>query len=133
MCKVHLARQNREAQGFADPTDAERLDIIEAVKVGADLATAAQAAGVAYEDLERWMEHNSAHLADLITQEVAKLEVDFLRAISTAAKRDWRAATYMLDRTPALTIGRPVQQAPRGGAVEGGFQDDQVGPDGEAL
>jgi hypothetical protein len=148
------SRSGYEYEGpTPDLSDEVKAAIREAVEVGATNKTAAQAAGVDYATLERWLDENTDDLGTEVDQLRGNFEVDMLRAISRAAKNgDWRAGVWALETSGAVVRG-PSPKPRRGDdaaiatggqdepeSEEGvdtqlpeGMVDDQVGPDGNPL
>jgi hypothetical protein len=147
VCRLHLKNATAEQ---VDPPPEDTADyIVDAVMAGADPEIAAIAAGVTAEELHIWLDTNAGNFRVRIQQALARLEVENIKAIAAASKRDWRAAVWIMDharRPPTATgseNGSPPAPSPYWGgpspASSGGgqgtatFRDDQVGPDGKPL
>lgn len=150
--RVPLAPGTRPARPRADGrpggrpsslTDETVDDIVRMLERGAYLTHASAAVGVDRRTLYRWLEQGGKDLAEgrntdeakfhaRVAQARAKGKVAMCQVIDDAAKRDWRAAAWMLERTDPELFGEKIEMTRRpeargeapppdaSGAVDGG-------------
>src|SRR6266446_2860070 len=80
--------------------------IVEAIKAGNYLETAAQSAGVSYQTLNEWIKHGEAEskgafreFAEAVKKARAFAEARAVRVIRDAAPKTWQAAAWWLERS----------------------------------
>lgn len=121
-----MARSGRPTKYTEDKADA----IVAAVRAGATLRLAAASAGISLDTLARWRKRFAA-FADRLTEAEGKAAVRPLALIAEAAKRDWRAAAWLLERRFPEEYGR--QRHEHTGADGGPIEVEIVGVDVERL
>jgi len=95
------------------PEDAYKYDeitveaICAAIRLGANQETAAQAAGIGRNTLQRWL-RDIPTFKDRVDQARAERVVQWLRLIEAQAVDHWQAAAWKLERTDPKTYGRRV-------------------------
>ncbi len=113
-------------------TDEVQRKIVEIVKIGGYLESAAMAAGIATGTLHRWMAEGDPdgnlpqhfkqrEFREAVTRGRAEFEAIALAQIQKAATTgDWKASAWVLERTRPKEYGRRIQQevsGPDGGPV----------------
>ena len=85
--------------------DASKKRFIDALKIGAGMEAAANAAGVYYTTARDWMKKGESASSGMyyefyrdVTRAIADAEMILLTRINVASKDDWRAATWILER-----------------------------------
>lgn len=131
--RVPLAPGTRPARPRADGRPGGRPsslteetvdDIVRMLERGAYLTHAAAAVGVDRRTLYRWLEQGGKDLAEgrnteeatfhsRVAQARAKGRVAMCQVIDDAAKRDWRAAAWMLERTDPELFGEKIEMTRR--------------------
>lgn len=154
MCTVHLgAPVGRPAK----LDDAVTVTMVEILRFGGYVETAAAAAGVARATFHAWIERGGAEgtkaedapyreFRERIELARAEGEAHNVELIAKAATKDWKAAAWMLERQfperwagpigrrTAALLGDPEDPPGAGADLDGpDVIDDQRGPDGEPL
>lgn len=151
-CKLHLG-----VPGVGRPTKLDDLAtarIVEILRAGGYVETAAAAAGVSRRAFYEWMERGVADGVDPVNepyrafrrsveQALAEGETINVALVATAARKDWRAAAWLLERSHpgrwagprgrALALPEGADPAEGADELQPGVLDDQVGPDGIPL
>lgn len=106
-------------------TDTIRQRLLEALRIGASYALAAQYAGISEDTLSRWIRQGDqpsgrrefAELCEQITKARAHCAISALVTIEKAAPNDWRAAAWKLTHLQftldAQFLAAPQRQKPK--------------------
>lgn len=100
--------------------------IVQYIRVGAFVETAASAAGISKVTLYDWMRRGSRQkhgkfkdFLNAIEQAFSEATIADLARISSATDKDWRAAAYRLEKRERRLYGQHVQiSGPGGGPIE---------------
>lgn len=87
-------------------TEPNAVTIFEAIRVGATRKRAAAIVGISQDTLARW-EKQDADFAHRLIEAEAHRDRSLIVEIRTAAKRDWRAAAWLLERVAREDYGTP--------------------------
>ena len=93
--------------GQTKRTPALEKRLVDALRLGATDTLACQYAGISTDTLSRW-QHASAAFAAVLTRARGELGVGLLATIEQAARLDWRAAAWKLERRWPQDYGRQI-------------------------
>jgi len=122
-------------------TEANAKTIFDTIRVGGTRKRAAALVGISDDTLKRW-EHADADFAVRLMEAEAERDRSLVVEIRTAAKRDWRAAAWLLERvaredygTPKVDVNLTVQVREKAEriAAELGLPVDTVMAEAEAV
>ncbi len=82
--------------------------IVQAIRLGSTYALASQYAGITYETFNEWMK-NKPEFSFAIKEAEGKAAATWLARIEDAAKSQWQAAAWKLERRYPQDYGRTVQ------------------------
>jgi hypothetical protein len=101
-------------------TPEARDRLCRAIRAGCSLKDAALCAGIDRATLQRWLARGRAEqageycdLCGAVTRARAECEVRCLALINRAARKDWRAAAWLLERRYPQRFGRPEARPAR--------------------
>jgi hypothetical protein len=79
--------------------------VLDEVRKGLPLKTAATLAGISEDTLQNWR-NTDARFAELLEQALAESEAALVAGIQAAAAKDWRAQAFLLERRFPATWGK---------------------------
>lgn len=92
--------------------------IVEAISIGATYKLACDYANIAYNTFNEWMKAGEQEetgkkreFYDAVTRAEGAAAVRLLAKIEAAAKEDWRAAAWKLERRYPQSFGRTIQES----------------------
>ena len=109
-------------------TDITQGKIVAALKAGAYIETAAAFAGISRDTLYRWLKLGArkpgtaySRFADAVALALAESEIRDLAIIGEAAKTQWQAAAWRLERRNPARWGRRTEQPEATGDESRGY------------
>lgn len=109
-------------------TPERQQKIVNAIRAGAYVETAAAAAGINKVTLYRWLKRGNkypgtiyAEFVEAVHEATAQAEMRDVLAVSKAAAEDWRAAAWRLERKYPKrwgTVSRAEISGPNGGPIQ---------------
>ena len=132
-CHVHSGGKVGRPDGLT-PEVAAR--IVQGVRTGAHLGVAAEAAGISYDTLRRWLKRGEAEshgpyreLLEAVRRAEAEAELRHVALIDRAGQTKWPASAWILARRHPERWGQRAALAPPTDPSGDGDRDAVAGPD----